>query len=231
MSKQIFKFPIPELCQRADKLAISYKRDENEFISYGYNGTTLITIETKTEELKQFPSDDYYGGLQKLTTDQKNESRSHLETNIVDLKTRVKLALGSKSVDYSLFRFNKLGSLNDNELVQYALHVVNTAQPMLEKLAERLVTQEMLDAILADRKKLDDAIDKQSTAISERREKKVKRNELANELYTLLSELSELGKTIWKNKNQAFYTDYVIYGSSKSMEDQLDEQDETSEAE
>ncbi len=166
-----------------------------------------------------------------MATDDKKQCRAHLETNVVDLRTRTKLAIGEKSIEYSLFKFNKLGTLNDNELVQYALHVVNTAQPMLEKLTNRLVTQEILDTIVEDRKKLDDAIDRQSTAISERREKKVKRIELANELYTLLSELSELGKTIWKNKNEAFYTDYVIYGSAKSMEDQLEEQEDDTETE
>ncbi|WP_171973243.1 hypothetical protein [Saccharicrinis aurantiacus] len=33
---------------------------------------------------------------------------------------------------------------------------------------------------------------------------------------------SEVGKLIWKGKNEAFYNDYVIYGSSKSMLEESD---------
>ena len=31
---------------------------------------------------------------------------------------------------------------------------------------------------------------------------------------------------IWKGKNEAFYTDYVIYGSAKAIEDLADENEE-----
>ncbi|TLX78356.1 hypothetical protein E9993_01370 [Labilibacter sediminis] len=220
MTKPIFNFSIPELCQRADKLAISYKRDTESFKAYGYNGESLSNIETQTETLKQYPSDDYYEGKQKQATDVKNQLRATLETNISDLKNRTRLALGTKSMDYSLFKFSKLASLNDNDLVQYSLHVVNIAQPILDKLSSRLVTQEDLDTILSDRSKLDDAIDIQASAISERRIKKVERTKLANELYQLISELSEVGKIIWKEQNEAYYTDYVIYGSAKAIVEQ-----------
>ena len=219
MSKQIFNFPIPDLCQRADQMVYSYNRDKKEFINYGFNSTTLTAINVKTESLKHFPSDDHYGGLQRLSTYNKNQIRVITEAHIIDLRTRIKLAIDVKSVEYSLFRFNRLSHIGDNELVQYVLHVVNTAQPMLDRLSRRLVKQVTLDKMMELRQQLDDAIDKQSTAVSERSEKKAKRNILANELYTLLSELSDVGKMIWKNKNEAFYTDYVIYGSSKLMDE------------
>ena len=223
MTTSNFNFSIAELCQRADKLAISYKRDEEAFKNYGYNGESIQQMEARTETLKQFPSDDYYGGLQKMATDKKNQIRTILETNLSDLRNRAKLALGAKSVEYSLFKFGKLNVLNDNEVVQYVLHVVNTAQPRLEVLSKRLVDQPMLDVLVADRQKLDDAIDEQSTAISERRDKSVKRTKLANDVYVLISELSEVGKLIWKETNEAYYTDYIIYGSSKAIEEQVEE--------
>ncbi|TLX71145.1 hypothetical protein E9993_20975 [Labilibacter sediminis] len=222
----IFNFSIPELCQRSDKLIISYKRDEENFKDYGYNGETIGNIEIQTETLKQFPSDDYYGGLQKKATDDKNQLRAILETNISDLRSRAKLAIGAKSVDYSLFKFSKLATLTDNELVQYALHVVKIAQPRLRVLGNRMVTQESLDVILSDRNKFDDAIDIQASAISDRREKKLERTQLANQLYQQISELSEVGKLIWKDKNEAFYTDYVIYGSAKAIVEQVEEIEE-----
>ncbi|WP_066631743.1 hypothetical protein [Labilibacter marinus] len=221
-----FNFTIAELNQRADKLVISYKRDENEFKSYGYNGEAISQIEGKTEFLKSLLSDDYYAGLQRMATDNKNQIRQDLETNISDFRNRSKLALGANSIEYSLFNFSKLNSLKDNELVQYVLHINTTAQPLLQQLSKRLISQKTLDSLMQSREKLDDAIDMQSTAVSERREKKVKRTQLANELYTFISELCEVGKLIWKGNNEAFYTDYVIYGSSKAIEEQNDEMEE-----
>ena len=229
MTTSNFNFSNAELCQRSDKLVMVYTRDEAAFSKYGYNGETIGSIKTKNADLKLFPSDDFYEGEQKMATDNKTEIRTVIENNISDLRSRTKLVLGAESVEYSLFKFSKLSRLNDNELVQYALHVVNTAKPRLEVLSKRLITQETLDVIMADRQKLDDAIDAQSTAISNRREKKFERMMLANELYKLISELSEVGKLIWKGENEAFYSDYVIYGHSKTMEEQVDEQNNVEE--
>lgn len=107
-------------------------------------------------------------------------------------------------------------------MVQRALHVSQVASVRLDKLAEKMVTQETLDTILDGRNNLDDAIDKQATAITRRREKKIERLRLANSLYKLISELCGVGKLIWKNKNEAYYLDYVIYGSNKAIAEQTE---------
>ena len=178
--KKVFNFSVAELCQRGDKLVMSYNRDAAAFENYGYNAETITQISGTTAVVKQFLTDDYYEGQQMLATETKNKTRANLENNISDLRNRAKLVFGAKSVDYTLFRFNRLADLTDNELVQYALHVTITAEPRLEQLAKRMVTQESIDAILADRTLLDEAIDKQSAAVSARREKKVERITLAN---------------------------------------------------
>ena len=218
-----FNFSIPELAQRGDKLGVVFLRDKEAFISYGYDVATVELMAVKTEALKRFPSDDYYEGKQKMATDAKNQIRQRLEANISDLRNRAKLCYGAKSVEFSLFRFNRLKDQNDNELVQQALHVTQVAETRLEVLSKRMVTQESLNTILEDRHKLDVAIDEQATAVTERREKKIERTRLANELYKIISELSEVGKMIWKGKNEAYYTDYVIYGSAKAITVQAEE--------
>lgn len=214
---KIFKFSNAELCQRSDKLSLSFNRDQDEFLNYGYDASTIETLQTRTEVLKQFPSDAFYEGNQKLATDAKNNSRTTLEANIIDLRNRVKFVYGTKSVDYGIFQFGKIGDSTDSELVQIALHVCQVAEPRLDKLAERKVTAETIDEIKANRTELDDLIDAQAIAITERKEKTLERIKLANELYKQISELSDVGKLVWKGKNEAFYNDYVIYGSTKSM--------------
>ncbi len=214
----VFNFSISELCQRADKLGMSFKRDQKSFVNYGYSEATVPLVAAKVAQLRKYLFDDYYAGIQKEATDAKNKIRQQLEADIKDFRNRVKLCYDTKSVDYSLFRFHKkLSRLADYALVQYANILVMVARPRLEKLSEQNITQKNLDKILQDRISLDEAIDIQSEAIANRREKKHERITHANELYTLLSEISEVGKVIWKGKNEAYYNDYVNYGSAQSI--------------
>lgn len=219
MSNKVFNFPIVELCQRADKLCIFYQRDANNFAKYGFSNTDIEKLQADTAQLKEMPSDDYYQGARIITTEQKKQAKQRLIDNINDLRLRVKLVYGFNSQEYKLFKFRKLQNITYIELVQYALHAVNTAIPRLEALSERMVTQELLDAILADREILDEKIDDQAVSDSLRREKTMERNNLANTVYDQMRKLSEVGKIIWKGVNEAYYTDYVIYGSPKSIEE------------
>jgi hypothetical protein len=219
----LFNFPIAELCQRSDKLQASYLRDEAEFINYGYSAETAATLSEKTEMVKQFPSDDYYEGEQRIVTNAKNTARENLINNICDLRNRARLTYGSNSVDYKAFNFKHITEISDNELVQRALHINQVATSRLEILAGRMVTQANLDDIMSGRKLLDDQIDQQALAVTTRREKKLERTRLANDLYKLLSEVCEVGKIIWKGKNEAYYLDYVIYGSAKPIAQQEDD--------
>ncbi|MCG8582410.1 MAG: hypothetical protein MI866_20970 [Bacteroidales bacterium] len=227
MSKNVlFSFSIAELCQRGDKLQATYIRDKAEFTTYGYTEKTATAIGETTERLKVFPSDDYYEGKQRIVTNEKLVSRENLINNIFDLRNRARLVYGSSSVDYKAFNFKDIARHNDNELVQKALLVCQVAEPRLQDLSTRMVTKEMIDEIKKERQRLDDLIDKQATAFTLRREKKLERIRLANELYKLVAEISEVGKIIWKGRNEAYYMDYVIYGSSKSIAQQTEEADE-----
>lgn len=218
-----FNFSIAELCQRGDKLIATYLRDQAEFVNYGYSAETATAIETQTNELKEFPTDDYYEGLQQIATNNKNKSRASLEYNLVDLRNRARLVYGINSVDYKAFKLKRVGDLNDNELVQRALLACQVAAPRLVPLGKRMVSQESLDVIMNDREQLDNDIDKQAAAITQRREKKIERTRKANKLYKLISEISDVGKLIWKGKNEAYYLDYVIYGSAKAVAQQDEE--------
>lgn len=221
-----FGFSIAELLQRNDKLLIVIKRDAEQFKGYGSGNELHEKMGSLGYSLKEMPSNDYYEGEQKLLTNQKADIRLKLENDINDLRNRVRLTYGSKSVEYDIFRFGRTHQLSDNELVLHALHVVKTAEPRMEKLAGRQVTQSLLGSILGNRKLLDDIIDKQSIAKSQRSLKSLERKTLANELYSLISEACDIGKLIWQGKNEAYYTDYVIYGSSKSIADQTEEEND-----
>ena len=219
-----FNFSIPELAQRADKILRSFDRDSELFAGYGYDGAIRDKVGMITSQVKDFPSDDYYEGHQKVKTNEKRKIRDELESEINDIRNRARLVYGAKSMEYSLFKFNSTTEMSDNDLAQYALHVIQIAQPRLEDLKKRQVSQENLNAIMTKRNQLDSAIDEQAGAVSLRKEKTVQRKHLANDLYKLISEVCEVGKMIWKGQNEAFYADYVIYGPAKTMSEQVEEE-------
>jgi len=219
-----FNFSIPELAQRADKILRSFDRDSEHFAGYGYDGAMRDKLGIITTQVKDFPSDDYYEGNQKIKTNEKRKVRDELEADINDLRNRTRLVYGAKSMEYGLFKFSSTTEMSDNDLVQYALHVVHIANPRLEDLKKRQVTQENINTIMTKRNLLDSAIDEQAGAVSLRKEKTVQRKHLANDLYKLISEVCEVGKMIWKGKNEAFYADYVIYGSAKAMAEEVEEE-------
>ena len=226
-----FGFSLSELIQRNDKVLQFIGRDAAEFTRFGYGESWRTTIEQTASELRQVLPDDYYGTQQKHKTQLKNEYRKKLERFIGDLRIRAKYALGEKSYDYQMYNFTKTGVLNDKELITFTLHIKRTAQDHMTQLALRNVDQSLLDHIDAACQQLDDAIDDQLLAVSERREMRFKRTQLANRLYQYISEACDIGKNIWNGTNEAYYTDYVIYGSKQTIDEmeEIEEMEATTE--
>ncbi|MBK3519474.1 hypothetical protein [Carboxylicivirga marina] len=215
----LFSFSLAELVQRADKVLAFIVRDMAQFAKFGYDTSFSDKIKVAADNLRELLPDDYYAAQQKLKTQLKKKSRQLLDDLISDLKLRAKYALGEKSYEFQTYAFYKLSKMSDKELVTFTVHIVNTAKGHLEQLATRNVDQTMLDAITAQRADLDDKIDDQQLSISARREMRVKRTQIANELYTLVGEACDVGKSIWARSNEAFFTDYVIYGSKKAIQE------------
>jgi len=220
-----FSFSIPELIQRNDKVVQFIGRDASEFARFGYGDPWRTSIEQVAGELRQLLPDDYYAAQQKHKTQLKNDCRKNLERFIGDLRIRAKYALGEKSYDYQMYNFTKVGILNDKELITFTLHIKRIAKDQMTSLALRNADQTLIDNIEASRQQLDDAIDDQQLAVSERREMRFKRTQLANQLYQFISEACDIGKNIWKDTNNAYYTDYVIYGSKQTI-DEVEELEE-----
>ena len=220
-----FGFSLSELIQRNDKVLQFIVRDAAEFTRFGYGDPWRAGIEYVAGELRQLLPDDYYAAQQKHKTQLKNDCRKKLERFIGDLRIRAKYALGEKSYDYQMYNFTKIGILNDKELITFTLHIKRTAQDHMTQLALRNVDQLLLDHIDAACQQLDDAIDDQQLAVSERREMRFKRTQLANQLYQFISEACDIGKNIWNGTNDAYYTDYVIYGSKQTI-DEVEELEE-----
>ncbi len=216
--KQSKKFTLsyPELSQRGDRVQTVVKRDASEFVKYGYIETISDTVREKTEQFKNILPDMFWEGQKTLTTNAKDQRRGILVEILGEISFKAKLALGANSKEYATFRFSGMDRKSDSQLVLYSKHVCKTAEFFKEPLATRNLTEDIIDQAIAETIALDSAIDAQTEAIAVREEKSVERLKLGNELYEFILELCDVGKRIWENKNEAFYHDYVLYGSSKS---------------
>ncbi|MGQ8335415.1 hypothetical protein ACUNWD_02620 [Sunxiuqinia sp. A32] len=95
-------------------------------------------------------------------------------------------------------------------------------------MALRRIDETSLQEINQYAGELDQTIDQQKEAISIRELKAFERITNANELYKIMSEICEVGKRIWDGNNQAYYDDYLIYGSQTPL---LEENEEVPEEE
>ncbi len=206
----------PELMQRSDRVAIVVQRDMPEFLKYGYPENVYEELAAKCQAFKEIESDMFWEGQKTLATNNKDLRKGKLVEILGEIAFKAKLALGENSKEYKMYRFTGLKKLNDKELIPYAWHVIKTARLMTEKLATRNLTTEDLGVAETETKALDDAIDAQTEAIGVREQKSLERADKGGILYGMIVELCDVGKRIWEHKNEAFYHDYVLYGSNKS---------------
>ncbi len=219
----MFEFTIVELCQRAEKLVECYARDIEAFGKCGYSRDKEKVLREKITQLKVILSDGDYEILQRLADYHKEEARLNLEIRINELRHRVGLCFDVKSENYLKYNFTKLQDLSDVDLLEYAFHVVHVAKSQLKALTREMVTLDDLYHILEDRDNMEAAINELANCTVERREKKKQRIALANDIYKLIREYSQIGRFLWHGKNEAHYTDYTICGSGKAIEKMADE--------
>ncbi len=219
----IFEFSIPELCQRADRLANSFNRDIEYFCNYGYKRNKEVTIRKKASQLKVVLTDGDYDILEKLACYHKDEARLGLEIRLNELHHRVLLSNNAISNASLCASFTKVKDLSDHDLLDYSLKIVREVKSQLKELAPNMVTLDDLYHILDDRDEYKSAIEELMDCVIERQEKKQTRSELANELFVLVSELSQMGMFLWDGKDQAHYADYELCGSCKPIQIILDE--------
>ncbi|TAJ13482.1 hypothetical protein DMA11_08695 [Marinilabiliaceae bacterium JC017] len=222
--KLIFSFAYSELFQRSDNLNPILVRDISKFEAFGYSPTTPEDLKIQTNVLREIPTDDFWEGQQMLKTSAKNKARDDLDGFLQNLKHRISRCLDTDSVDYRLFRFNRMARINDHEAIVFAKNTIKSAESMATALEPAKVTAELLLEIKNSADNLDQLLDEQVEMEKTRIRKQAERIQLANELYRKISDICQTGKVIWKGKNDTYYDDYVIYGSSKSNLQTIEEE-------
>ena len=188
-------------------------RDASQFLGYGVTNILTTGYKSKIDEFSDLPTDSELASDVGIAYEAKNEAANNLRIMLRSFNTRAKVVFGEKSNKYEKFNVRELSKLNDNDLKGFADKVVRSATELLTELASAGVTQNLIDDLSDMLITYENAVIAVEDAIMLRDDASNNRIKKANEIYKLLTNYCEIGKTIWYETNEARYNDYIIYSS------------------
>ncbi|GET31367.1 hypothetical protein PbJCM13498_02300 [Prolixibacter bellariivorans] len=221
-----FSFGYAELTQRGDHMVYLYTRDKEVFLSLGFSPAYETELASKVQENKDIEPDDYWQGVLKMKRTAEKNSRGALRRSLDMFELRIGLLFGDGSPELQSFRFTATSALKNDELVRYARGLVKTTERYSEIVYTADGMQAFIDGLNADCDDLDNAIDEVKKVVDQRDDASLKRLQKGKELYAMISKICDAGKRYWNGVNEAYYNDYVIYGSSTPLP-QPEEEEET----
>ncbi|GET22991.1 hypothetical protein [Prolixibacter denitrificans] len=219
-----FGFSYPELEQRGDYVHNLYVRDEQVFLSLGFPAAFKDDLRSKVDAFKAIEPDEYWKGVQFSSSESRKAFRKVLTRSLDLFQLRLKLLLGDNSTDYRSFQFSGTSRMNEEELVRYARGLFKTAERFSDVIAASDGLDTFITEVKEDVEELDEAIDRLREVMTQRDAASLVRVEKANELYDEIARVCDAGKRYWNGENEAYYNDYVIYGSSTPLPNEEEEE-------
>jgi|GEM_PF-411132 len=216
--KPNFHMPFADLEQLGDEAVSLINRDATELLKYGVDTVKRDLIAQITQQLKNTPTDEELLGDVMIKTRDKDLLADQVKVGIRDVMIRVKNTFGKKSPEYEKFGADRLSKLTDNNLQRNGKRIVRIATIFLPQLQAKGLTQTELDNMSTLLNDFDTAIDEKEDAVKERDFAAKKRVELGNELYALIVEVYDYGKTYWVTRDESKYNDYIIYNGPSGGE-------------
>ena len=221
-----FKCPDSTLIQRSDLLALLIPRDITWFTQ---RGVTLMTVGTFKDLITDFTgvtTDIEFRGAITEEVEIRSAFRVKVMKGNVMIRTMVMNKWGEKSGKYSLYGWDGMANMTDNDFCRHTVRVVNQATKHLaltDGLASEGLTSAMLTALTDVNQEYNDAIDNVHFAISARAEGAHLRIETGNILFKEFVRLCNIGKELFNGVDGAKYKDYLIGLSSVPASEEGDE--------
>jgi hypothetical protein len=211
--KPLYRMSLADLIALKDKVIFLIDRDGTILVSYGIDDATKEFLDTTTETLMALPSDVYLKGQVGVATQDRNDTADAIKVAIRDIMLRPKLKWGEDSPEYRSFGTVGMDKLDHPHLYFCANIVVQVAEVYLTQLSPFGLTQEIIDALKTLNATYHQQIIDKVKAVALRDTYTEQRITLANQLYSRIVQICEVGKTYWFDKNEANYNDYVIYNT------------------
>lgn len=200
--------------QMMDEKIDALTADLNELQQVGVTQSRISQLAQMRETFADFPDDQLYEGRQMLATEKKRDAREAL---LVEVNRFITAALNQWPRESARFRHLGISAptqLTDDELVRGVRNLIRGSQELLADLANEGITPADLTQLNNLRVSFDEAVDEQAEAIRKRDIATEDRITLANAAYAEMVKLCRSARNYWRDKNEARYNDYVIYGAN-----------------
>lgn len=206
----IFSMSYASLIQLGDKADVNIMRDNLILLSYGITPTWQTGLSDKVTLLKDLKTDEEYMFDVSSAVELRNATRMSITDKLRTIILKAENTFPKGKARYRLFVVGTLDDFDVNNFYRISKRVWRSATSSLTAFGNKL-TQQDLDDLNTEITAYDNQIEDVVVAIQNRDEATEDRIELANDIYTLITEVMDYGKDYWRDRDEAKYNDYVIY--------------------
>lgn len=206
-----YRFSDAILKQKMDDLIDSVTRDIDDFSTRGIADTTAV--QELIDKFDDIPDDSYYRGNVSIATQDRDEAETALKSALRTIRTMAGNKWGESDARYRIYDLGRLSAMIPEKMVRVAKNVAQIATDQLADLASEGLTTDRIDALGTLRTTLDDKIDDKASKVKERDLATQRRINAGNELYKEMVRITNIGKDLYIDTNEAKYNDYVIYNT------------------
>ncbi len=204
-----------DLKQLADALKTSINRDLPDFAARNITATQVTALQVLITTFDDTTTDEELLGLITDATITKDGIAESIRIAVRPIRNMAETAYGTTG-KYNTFGFDGLSEVTDNDLYRLARRVVRVGTKLLTELTPQGLTAAKLTAIGTLATSLDTAIDAIQDAIESRDLETQDRIIKGNALWTEMSRLASIGRSLYEDIDEARYNDYVLVGGGTS---------------
>ncbi|NNV58046.1 hypothetical protein, partial [Limnovirga soli] len=192
------------LKQLADALKTSINRDLADFATRNITAANLTALQTLIDTFDETTTDEELLGMVTDATNAKDAIANNIRTAVRPIRNMAETAYGTTG-KYNTFGFDGLSELTDADLYRLARRVVRVGNKLLAELAAQGLTAAQLTNIDTLATSFDTAIDAIENAVENRDLETQDRILKGNALWTEMSRLASIGRSLYEDTDEAKY--------------------------
>ena len=213
-----FNFSFGELLQQSLEKQNYLTRDQAELAPRGIGPERLDAFAVLLQQFQDIAPDEVYKALLSGAVEKRDATRESLSIKMRDVAGVAAIALGENSAEYRTFNYKKISGSDVPEFLLLAENMADRAVIYASQLAEKGITDSAITEIRAAIAAFQQEIKDVATARANRDLETQARRTAANALYTELSDMAEIAKVYFQDRDEAKYNDYIIYATSETAQ-------------
>lgn len=218
---RLYSMADADLKQKADILTKTIQRDIADFGTRNIKASTLQDFDKLIEAFDNTSTDEELLGFSITATEEKDAIAESLRRAIRPIRNMAELEYKGKG-KYNVFGFENLSEVSDNDLYRLGRRVARVANRLKPDLLAQGLTDTQITAISDLCTQLDLAIDHIGEQAENRDIETQDRVLKGNALYTEMMRLASIGKSLYEDKDEARFNDYVLVGGSSKPDSPAD---------